>query len=162
VSPRLPFFRVVLDSAFVSNYHNYLNRKLVLGGDTRPRGYTPSVFRGPTGLASSLELRTFAINILSARVGAVAFYDLGGVGPTLPEVSLHQSLGAGVRVLFPQINRACFRLDWAVPLTPGEGRLPDRALPGALFFTFGQAFDLPKLKLPEILGAETTLLDLAQ
>ncbi len=162
VSPRLPFARLVLDSALVSTYRNYLNRKLVLGGDTRPRGYTPSAFRGPSGFASSIELRTFAINILSARVGAVAFYDLGGVGASLPSLSLHQSLGAGVRILFPQVNRACFRLDWAAPLTPGAGRLPDRALPGGIFFTFGQAFDLPKLKLPEILGAETTLLDLAQ
>lgn len=162
VSPRLPFARVVFDSALVSTYHNYLNRKLALGGDTRPRGYAPAAFRGPSGVAASIELRSFAINVLSARLGLVAFYDLGGVAEELPSVALHQSLGTGVRVLFPQINRACFRLDWAAPLTAGRGRSPDRALPGSVYFTFGQAFDLPKLKLPEILGAETTLLDLAQ
>jgi hypothetical protein len=60
------------------------------------------------------------------------------------------------------VNRQVFRVDWAAPLTPGRGRLPDRALPGGIFFTFGQAFDVPKVKLPEILGAETTLLDLSQ
>lgn len=162
VSPRLGFGRVVLDTALVSTYHNYLNRKLAMGGETRPRGYVPLSLRGPSGLGSSLELRTFAINVLSARVGGVAFYDLGGVGESVPELRLKQSLGAGVRVLFPQLNRACFRLDWAAPLTAGRSRIPDRPLPGAIYFTFGQAFDFPKLKLPEILGAETTLLELAQ
>lgn len=162
VSPRLRFARFVLDTALVTTYRNYLNRKLVMGGDTRPRGYVPGFFRGASGFGGSLELRTFSINVLSARVGAVAFYDLGGVGEVVQDLALRQSLGAGVRVLFPQINRACFRLDWAAPLTPGPGRIPDQPLPGALFFTFGQAFDLPKLKLPEVLGAETTLLDLAQ
>jgi hypothetical protein len=162
VSPRLSFGRVVLDSALVSTYQNYLNRKLLMGGETRPRGYVPLSLRGPSGFGTSLELRTFAINILSARVGAVAFYDLGGVGESVPELRLKQSLGAGVRVLFPQLNRAVFRLDWAAPLTAGRSRIPDRPLPGAIYFTFGQAFDLPKLKLPEILGAETTLLELAQ
>jgi hypothetical protein len=122
----------------------------------------PLSLRGPSGLGSSIELRTFAINILSARVGGVAFYDLGGVGESVPELRLKQSLGAGVRVLFPQLNRAVFRLDWAAPLTASVSRIPDQPLPGTIYFTFGQAFDLPKLKLPEILGAETTLLELAQ
>jgi hypothetical protein len=162
VSPRLRFARVVLDTALVSTHQNYLNRKLVMGGDTRPRGYVVSYFRGASGFGGSLELRTSAINVLSARVGAVAFYDVGGVGDAVSDLRLRQSLGVGVRVLLPQINRACFRLDWAAPLTAGPGRLPDQPLPGAAYFTFGQAFDLPKLKLPEILGAETTLLDLAQ
>jgi hemolysin activation/secretion protein len=146
----------------VATYQNYLNRKLVLGGDSRPRGYVSAAFRGASGFAASLELRTFAVNIWSARVGAVAFYDLGGTGERLRDITLHQSVGAGVRILFPQVNRQCFRLDWAAPLTPGRGRIPDRPLPGAVFFTFGQAFDMPKVKLPEILGAETTLLELAQ
>jgi hypothetical protein len=162
VSPRLGFGRLVADSALVSTYRNYLNRKLVLGGDSRPRGYVSAIFRGASGFATTLELRTFAINILSARIGAVAFYDVGGTGDSVKDITLHQSVGAGFRILFPQVNRQCFRVDWAAPLTAGRGRVPDRPLPGGVFFTFGQAFDLPKVKLPEILGAETTLLDLAQ
>jgi hypothetical protein len=162
VSPRLGFARLVADSALVSTYRNYLNRKLVLGGDSRPRGYVSAIFRGASGFATTLELRTFAINILSARIGAVAFYDVGGTGDSVKEITLHQSVGAGLRILFPQVNRQCFRVDWAAPLTAGRGRTPDRPLPGGVFFTFGQAFDFPKVKLPEILGAETTLLDLAQ
>jgi hypothetical protein len=173
VSPKYRFVRAVLDAAVVSTHQNYLNRKLVLGGESRPRGYMIGAFRADSGMAGSLELRTTSIDILSARVGAVLFYDVGGVGNTMSEVlstthysdaalGLRQSLGLGARVLFPQINRASFRVDWAAPLTPGRGRNPDRPLPGAIYFTFGQAFDVPRLKLPQILGAETTLLDLSQ
>jgi hypothetical protein len=162
VSPRFLRMRAVVDTALVAAYQNYLNRKLVLGGETRPRGYLPSAFRGPSGFAGSFELRTAAVNVLSARVGAVAFYDIGGAGETVPDITLHQSVGAGVRVLFPQVNRVCFRLDWGAPLTPGPGRATDSPLPGGVYFTFGQAFDMPVVRTPEILGAGTTLLDLSQ
>jgi hypothetical protein len=162
VSPRLGFARLVADSALVSTYRNYLNRKLVMGGDTRPRGYVSAIFRGASGFGATLELRTFAVNILSARVGAVAFYDVGGTGGSVEDIALHQSLGAGLRILFPQVNRQCFRIDWAAPLTPGLGRIPDSPLPGGVFFTFGQAFDMPRPKVQEILGADTSLLDLSQ
>lgn len=162
VSPRFGFMRVVADAAVVSTYRNYLNRKLALGGDSRPRGYVSAIFRGPSALAGTLELRTFAINILSARVGAVAFYDVGGAGDSVSHLALHQSLGAGVRILFPQVNRQCFRVDWAAPLTPGLGRIPDRPLPGGVYFTFGQAFDMPNTRLPEILAPEGTLVDLTR
>jgi hypothetical protein len=161
VSPRMGFARAVVDSALVTTYQNYLNRKLVLGGDSRPRGYQSAAFRGGSGFATTLELRTTAVNILSARVGAVAFYDVGGTGDYVKDIKLRQSVGAGVRILFPQVNRQCFRLDWGAPLTRGPG-LPVSAFPGGFFFTFGQAFDLPYMKLPQVLGAETTLLELAQ
>lgn len=156
VSPRLAFMRLVADGALVSTYRNYLNRQLVLGGASRPRGYPISRFRDPSGAAVSAELRTSAVNILSARVGAAAFYDVGGVGEQLPDVALHQSIGAGVRILFPQLNRQVFRVDWAAPLTA-----PYHALPGGVYIGFGQAFDMPNLKLPEILAGETTLLELS-
>lgn len=157
VSPRLGFMRFVADGALVATYHNYLNRKLVLGGASRPRGYPSAPFRDASGAAASAELRTSAVNILSARVGAALFYDVGGVGKQLQDVALHQSVGAGVRILFPQVNRQVFRVDWAAPLTA-----PYRALPGGIYISFGQAFDMPNVKLPEILGGETTLLDLSQ
>jgi hypothetical protein len=161
VSPKLGFARAVIDSALVSTYQNYLNRKLALGGDSRPRGYQSAGFRGASGFAATFELRTTSVNVLSARIGGVAFYDVGGAGDHLRDVALRQSVGAGVRILFPQLNRQCFRLDWGAPLTRGPG-LPVSALPGGIFFSFGQAFDMPRVKLPEVLGAETTLLELVQ
>ena len=162
VSPRLGFMRLVVDSVLGSSYENYLNRKLVLGGDTRPRGYVSAIFRGGSAFAGSVEMRSSAVNILSARVGGVAFYDLGGTGEQVKDITVHQSLGAGVRILFPQLNRQVFRLDWAAPLTPGRGRIPDRPLPGGVYFTFGQAFDMPGMRLPTILGAETSLVEKLQ
>lgn len=156
VSPRLSFVRFIADGALVATYRNHLNRRLVLGGASRPRGYPISAFRNVSGAAASAELRTSAVNILSARVGLAAFYDVGGVGKQLDDVALYQSVGAGVRILFPQLNRQVFRVDWAAPLTD-----PYRPLPGAVYVTFGQAFDMPGLKLPEILATETTLLELS-
>jgi hypothetical protein len=158
VSPQLASVRLVVDSALGSTYRNYLNRKLLLGGDTRPRGYTSSIFRGGSAFAGTAELRTSAVNILSARVGAVAFYDLGGTGDYVSQLALHQSVGVGVRILLPQLNREVFRVDWAAPLTAGRGRFPDRALPGAVYFAFGQAFEMPGTRLPSMFGAETSLL----
>ncbi len=161
-SPRLGFVRVVLDGALVSVYQNYLNRRLVLGGDTRPRGYRSASMRGSSAFAATLEARTSSVNVLSARVGLAAFYDVGGVDESVEEIRLKQSLGVGVRVLFPQLNRQVFRLDWAAPLSAPDGFRSAQPLPGAVYFTFGQAFDVPKVKLPEVLGSETTLLDVAQ
>lgn len=159
VSPKVGgFARLVVDSALGSTYYNYLNRKLLLGGDTRPRGYVSSFFSGGSAFAGSVELRTGAIDILSARVGAVAFYDVGGTGEQVSDIALHQSVGAGVRILLPQLNREVFRLDWAAPLTPGRGRFPDQPLPGSFYFSFGQAFEMPGMRLPGLFGAETSLL----
>jgi hypothetical protein len=164
VTPRFGFARIVVDAAAVSTYQNYLNRKFALGGDTRPRGYISMAFRGASGAAGSLELRTRSLNILSARVGAVAFYDVGGTGEQLRsgDVTLHQSLGAGVRILFPQLNRQVFRLDWAAPLTAGRGRSSNAPLPGAVYFSFGQAFDMPNFKPAQMLSSDANLLQLTQ
>ncbi len=162
VSPRWGFARLVLDSALVSTYQNYLNRKLALGGDTRPRGYRSASLRGDSGFAASVEARSSSVNVWSARVGVVAFYDVGGAGRQVADIKLKQSVGAGVRILFPQVNRQVFRVDWAAPLSAVDSLHQARPLPGAIYFTFGQAFDMPKVKLPAILGAETTLLEVAQ
>jgi hypothetical protein len=44
------------------------------------------------------------------------FYDAGSVYQRLAQARLHQALGAGVRVLFPQLNRTAFRLDVGTPI----------------------------------------------
>jgi hypothetical protein len=156
VSPRFELGRFVLDAVTVSTYRNYLNTKLQLGGDTRPRGYPISEFTGKSASAGSVEFRSGAVNILSARVGAVAFYDVGGAYESPSLEALHQSVGVGLRILFPQVNRDVFRLDWAAPLTRGAGDY--RPFPGGFFFSFYQAFGIPGLRLPQLLGAETTLI----
>ncbi|MDF3068071.1 MAG: rane protein [Polyangiaceae bacterium] len=161
VTPSFGFGRVVVDGVLASIYENYLNRRLALGGDTRPRGYRSASMRGSSAFAATAELRTKSINVLSARIGVAAFYDVGGVDESVPEIRLKQSLGFGVRVLLPQFNRQAFRVDWAAPLTAPDGFRSAQPLPGAVYFTFGQAFDNPTMRLPTILGSDTTLLEVA-
>ncbi|HMI94688.1 MAG TPA: hypothetical protein VK509_25110, partial [Polyangiales bacterium] len=43
-------------------------------------------------------------------------YDIGSVYTELAHASLHHATGAGLRVLFPQLNRTPFGVDVGVPL----------------------------------------------
>lgn len=152
-SPRLGFGRLVLDGFLADRGFNYLNRRYALGGDNRLRGYPPGsaalpggeTQRGADALVVNTELRTPALNILSAQCGLAAFYDVGDAADRIRELDLKQSLGLGARILFPQLDRVVFRLDWAMPLS--EGYSP---LPGALFITFEQAFPLGALGAPNL------------
>jgi hypothetical protein len=144
VTPRFGIGRLVYDARLISRYRNYLNTETFLGGDTRLRGYPTSFFVGKDVLVSNLELRTRPLEILhTVELGADFFYDAGDAADGLSNLHLVQSVGAGVRALFPQLDRLVFRLDFGVPV--GEGaRLPGVA-PWSSFFTFQQAFTLPEL-----------------
>ncbi len=149
-SPTFGPLRAVLDGRVVNHYLNYLNDQLTLGGDTRPRGYPPDEFQGDDALVASAELRTRGVDILSANAGLAAFYDVGDAFFGFSEFSPAQSVGAGVRVLFPQVNRTVLRVDWGFPVaTPGW-----RAWPGRVYASFGQAFDLPGLVAPSVLALD--------
>ncbi|HEX6764101.1 MAG TPA: hypothetical protein VF103_01460 [Polyangiaceae bacterium] len=149
-APRLAFARFVADGIFADRYENYLNLNYSLGGDTRLRGYPLSgfegSFRGSKALAVNAECRTTSVNIWSARVGLDAFYDVGDAVDDLADLSLKQSVGLGVRILFPYFDRVVFRVDWGFPLTPGYPTFP-----GGLFVTFGQAFSMPELPTPTVM-----------
>jgi hypothetical protein len=75
----------------------------------------------------------------------VAFYDAGGTADRLSELQLRHSAGAGLRFMAPEFDRVVLRLDWGFPLSPGYSTLP-----GALFFTFAQAFPIPALSAPSV------------
>jgi hypothetical protein len=170
VSPTALIGRFVLDAHFLYRFTNYLNQIEYLGGDTRLRGYPANYFIGYNVLDSNLEFRTHSVDILTAQIGLVAFYDVGdafntwGSGPaSFCRVSGNaasaspptnfcpmQSLGTGLRIVFPQLDRLVFRGDIGFPL--GEGRaLPFQGSPGAadrlppvsFFITLGQAFTTP-------------------
>jgi hypothetical protein len=54
------------------------------------------------------------------HLGLVAFYDVGSVYQRLTAARFHHDVGAGLRVLFPQLNRTVFRFDLGLPLdSPG-------------------------------------------
>jgi hypothetical protein len=147
-SPRLGFGRFIFDGLAENRYQNYLRLKSSLGGDGRLRGYpaadTEAVGsasqRGGDLVAMNAEFRTSAVDILSAQCGLAAFYDMGGAAERFGDITLKESTGLGLRVLFPQLDRIVFRADWAFPLSTGY-----QAFPGSLFVSFGQAFAMPDL-----------------
>ena len=153
VSPRLGFGRLMIDAEYFDRYRNYSNRYYALGGDNRLRGYEPGAFTGARLLAVNTEFRSSSLDILSAQVGAAAFYDVGDAwdragkaGAKSDYFQLKQSVGLGLRVLFPEFDRIVMRVDWGFPLTPGYSTFP-----GGFFLSFGQAFSMPAVPVPSVM-----------
>lgn len=139
VSPHTAVGRLHLDGYIGHRYQDYLNvAPFRLGGDNRLRGYPASTFDGKNLISGNAEFRTPGIDILSAQVGLAAFYDLGAATDEIKSAAFYQGTGAGVRILFPQVERTVMRLDWGLPVSGDRD-----VLPGAFFFTFGQAFPMP-------------------
>jgi outer membrane protein assembly factor BamA len=131
--------RLHLDAYLGHRYQDYLNvSPFRLGGNNRLRGYPASHFDGKNLIAANAEFRTPGVDILSAQVGLAAFYDLGAASDEIRSAAFYQGTGAGVRILFPQAERTVMRLDWGLPVSGDRD-----VLPGAFFFTFGQAFFMP-------------------
>ena len=124
-SPNLPRFRIVAYSELDWEWHNTQNQFYSIGSDSGLRGYNVSEFRSPTGdgthnarrFIGQIEARMTPIPVLHIfRAGAVAFYELGGTANTLSNLTVYNDVGAGLRVLIPQLDRSLFRLDVAFPL----------------------------------------------
>jgi hypothetical protein len=184
VSPTALIGRFVFDAHLLYRFTNYLNQIEYLGGDTRLRGYPANYFTGYNVMDSNLEFRTRSIDVLTAQIGLVGFYDVGdafnawGAGPgsfcraagnatsASPPINFCpvQSLGTGLRILFPQLDRVVFRGDVGFPL--GEGRTLPGVAPVSFFITLGQAFTTPEVSpaagtgstviLPGLSGSPTT------
>jgi hypothetical protein len=158
-TPRIGIGRLVLDAHLLDRYHDYLNLKTTIGGSDRLRGYPSASFIGNDFLAANLEFRSRAVEIWGVHIGGAAFFDSGDAFNDFTQMSLKHSIGVGVRVLFPQIQRTVMRFDWGFPLTQGPG-LP-APFPGDVTITFGQAFDVPTIptsaaSLPSYLGTSRT------
>ena len=52
------------------------------------------------------------------HLGAAVFYEGGSVHESLSDYQWRHSVGGGLRLLFPQLNRSVFRFDLAKPLSP--------------------------------------------
>ena len=132
------------DAQILSRYRNYLNAENFLGGNTRLRGYPTNFFVGKDVIVSNLELRTRPVELLhTVELGADLFYDVGDAANGLSNLHMVQSLGAGMRALFPQLDRLIFRVDFGFPV--GEGAREPGVAPWSFFFAFQQAFTLPTL-----------------
>jgi outer membrane protein assembly factor BamA len=144
VTPRIfGFGRIAMNASFNNRYRNYLNARTFIGGEDRLRGYPTSFFFGKDTVFFNIEYRSRAIEILKAQIGGVLFFDAGDAAANWGVLRPKQSVGFGLRTLFPQVNRLVFRLDFAFPLKRGpfpETGSPAPVDPFGFFFAFDQAF----------------------
>ena len=143
ISPPVPGGRFHLRLGTRLRHNDLTQERSYLGGDDGLRGYASKQFEGDNLLHVNAEFRSKPINILTLHVGFVLFYDggavWGGPDPERPGQSLdlqyHQSLGVGVRALFPQFDREPLRMDFGMPLKDEGGSV------GTWFsLSFKQAF----------------------
>jgi hypothetical protein len=144
-SPRTRIGRLVFDARVLHRMRNYMNRRSVLGGDTRLRGYKTQQFIGADTVSCNLEFRTRSIDILSVQTGAVAFWDAGDAFDGWSEMRIKHGIGVGLRAVFPQFSRDVWRLDWAIPLT--RSAAVNGTFPGEFVLTFQHAFLLQAVPL---------------
>jgi hypothetical protein len=147
--------RLVVDGALYYRWRNYLNLTDYLGGGDRLRGYPTNFFVGEDWISYNVEFRSRPVEILSCQLGAVGFFDAGDAFQGWSNFEAFQSLGVGLRALFPQLDRSVFRADLGFPierpLVPATGApVP----PLAFFVSFGQAFDVPSDAPPAVLPTE--------
>lgn len=105
--------------------------RFVIGGETGLRGYRIGDFAGNKRVRANLEVRSMPVRVWFSRVGALAFWDAGHAADAFDDLRVHHDVGAGLRMLIPQLQPAVFRFDWAVPLTGDTAGLPGRFIAGA-------------------------------
>lgn len=91
------------------------NQFFAIGSDTGLRGFGINEFSGQRYFDFQLEARTLPYALWVLRLGAVAFYDLGGAANSLARMPLHQDAGLGLRLLIPQLSAQLWKFDFAVP-----------------------------------------------
>ena len=149
-SPRLGFGRLIFDTFYFDRFANYLNRRSSLGGEGRLRGYPSGAYRGENVFAANLELRSRPAELWTVQLGATAFFDVGAAWDDGEDVDLRQSVGTGLRLVFPQLERSVMRIDWALPLELDPSVGVTSIFPGRFVVTFDQAFGLPSVDPPRV------------
>jgi hypothetical protein len=135
--------RLVFLTTALSRIDNYLNVQSFLGGDTLLRGYPSRYLDGKDLIATNLEYRSRSLDLAAVQIGAAAFYDVGDAFSGFDHLDPKQSIGGGLRIVFPQISRSVLRLDVGVPVSSGP-RPPD-VPPVSVFFAFHNALTLPTI-----------------
>ena len=98
---------------------------------------------------SSRTTSSFArgpIEILSCQLAAVGFFDAGDAFDSWSTFEPFQSVGVGLRALFPQLDRGVFRADLGFPIERpinSANGLP--IAPFAFLLSFGQALTVPSV-----------------
>jgi hypothetical protein len=156
-TPRFAWGRFFVDTGVLDRVRNYLNVRDYLGGSGRLRGYPTNAYLGKDFYVANLEFRSRPISILTAQVGGVVFHDMGDAFQDFDVMRLKHSVGGGVRVLFPELDRSVFRFDLAFPLNRPDASKNDaypcgppgsricKIDPVSYYLTFGQAFDFTSI-----------------
>jgi hypothetical protein len=144
-TPRIGVGRLVFTATVLNRWRNYLNALSFLGGDTLLRGYPSRYLAGKDLVTTNLEYRSRPLEIASLQFGASAFYDVGDADNDLGHLDPKQSVGIGLRAVFPQVERSVLRLDVGFPVAASR---PAAVPPVAFFLAFGQAVSLPTPTVP--------------
>jgi hypothetical protein len=92
------------------------------------------------------------VEILSCQIAGVAFFDAGDAFNGPSDFAVYQSVGVGLRALFPWLDRIVFRADIGFPLErPPEGIGLGPIPPFGYFITFAQAFGTPTVSPAPVL-----------
>ncbi len=113
-SPRVLGGRFVARGLLDVNIDDLFERVTLLGGANGLRGARQDAYLGKRLLLVNLEYRTAPVVFHTLHVGGVLFYDAGSAFDRRPKVV--QSVGVGIRFLFPQFNVYPFRLDFGYVL----------------------------------------------
>ncbi len=144
VTPRIfGWGRIVMNGSFLNRYRNYLNARAFIGGEDRLRGYPTAFFFGKDTIFYNIEYRSRGFELLKAQFSGVAFFDVGDAAQGFDMLRAKQSVGVGLRALFPQVNRNVLRFDVAFPLKRGPFPETGSLLPVdpvGFYFAFDQAF----------------------
>jgi hypothetical protein len=132
-TPTLGYFRIIGQAHFETRWNDTQNAFYSLGSDSGLRAYDIGQFIGDRRAVAQFEARSVPIPWWVLRLGAVAFYEVGGAADTFKTMELHHDIGVGFRMLIPQTARDLFRFDFAIPLD-GESDCP---IPGNICFIAG-------------------------
>jgi outer membrane protein assembly factor BamA len=112
------------------------NATLTLGGNSGLRGFESEILRGVSRITSNVEYRTRPLELKTIYIGGALFWDSGDVFyEDFADIQMFHSVGAGLRLIFPQGDMKVIRLDFAKPLNG-----PDAGISAYISFVVGQAF----------------------
>jgi hypothetical protein len=142
-TPHLLLGRLVLRGYWEVRRNDTGNVLVTLGGDNGLRGYPSRYIQKRSGnlMRGNLEYRTLPLQWQSVHAGAVLFYDIGSVYRRVKNLNLRSSIGAGLRLLFPQLNYYAFRFDFGIPLDHKGARV---------LFSFGRGQAVPLTAAEEV------------
>jgi len=92
----------------------------------------------------NVELRSRPLQVSTLQMAAVIFHDIGNAVSSFSTLAPRSSIGTGLRILFPQLDRSVLRFDVAVPLNRAPESLSSVATHTPTWvITLEQAFSPP-------------------